>query len=88
MSFFLSFFDSNLSKIIICVILIGIAFLYYKKTREGMVNKQQQINKPPTQDTPNFIKHDSFKGEIKGFVFKTGESGLGYYKDLINIHNH
>ena len=86
---FLSFFDSNLSKIIICVILIGIAFLYYKKTREGMVNKQQQqVNKQPTQDAPNFIKHDSFKGEIKGFVFKMDESGLGYYKDLVNIHNH
>ena len=83
---FLSFFDSNLSKIIICVILIGIAFLYYKKTREGMTDKQK--HKQPTQDTPNFIKHDSFKGEIKGFVFKMDESGLGYYKDLVNIHNH
>ena len=83
---FLSFFDSNLSKIIICVILIGIAFLYYKKTREGMTDKQK--HKQPTQDAPNFIKHDSFKGEIKGFVFKMDESGLGYYKDLVNIHNH
>jgi len=53
-----------------------------------MVNKQQQVNKQPTQDAPNFIKHDSFKGEIKGFVFKMDESGLGYYKDLVNIHNH
>jgi len=86
---FLSFFDSSLSKIIVCVILIGIAFLYYKKTREGMANKQQHMtNKQPTQYTPDFIKHDSFKGEMKGFVFKMDESGLGYYKDLVNIHNH
>ena len=85
---FLSFFDSSLSKIIVCVILIGIAFLYYKKTREGMTNTPQQVCKQSTQYTPDFIKHDSFKGEMKGFVFKMDESGLGYYKDLVNIHNH
>lgn len=86
---FLSFFDSSLSKIIVCVILIGIAFLYYKKTHEGMVNKQQHMtNKQPAQDTPNFIQYDSFGGRMEGYVFKMDESGLGYYKDLVNIHNH
>ena len=29
----------------------------------------------------NFIKADSFEGEKKGRVFKTGSEGLGYYKD-------
>jgi hypothetical protein len=86
---FLSFFDSSLSKIIVCVILVGIGFLYYKKTREGMVNKQQGIvNKQPTHDAPNFIQHDSFGGGMKGYVFKMDKSGLGYYKDLVNIRKH
>ncbi len=29
----------------------------------------------------NFIKADTFEGEKKGWVFKTGPEGLGYYKD-------
>ena len=29
----------------------------------------------------NFIKADSFEGEKKGWIFKKGEEGLGYYKD-------
>ena len=29
----------------------------------------------------NFIKAETFEGEKKGWVFKTGPEGLGYYKD-------
>ena len=34
-----------------------------------------------------FIASDKFKGPVKNYVFKTGEYGLGYYFDEVQVKN-
>ena len=40
-------------------------------------------NQPPNQpkQLPDFVAADKFKGEQKGYVFKNGKQGQGYYKE-------
>ena len=63
---------------------------YYKKQEEVKnVNnnlQQKQSESPPPipkqqQQPPEFVPSDSFKGEQKGYVFKNGDKGTGYYKE-------
>ena len=70
-------------------------YLYYKK-QEDMKNvnnnlqnvesvkqespKQQGPPKVP-QQLPEFVPSETFKDKKKGYVFKKGEKGTGYYKD-------
>ena len=49
---------------------------------------QQQPNKPQRQvqnqqpkQPPVFVPSDTFKGEQKGYTFKNGSNGNGYYMD-------
>jgi hypothetical protein len=37
-----------------------------------------------TTSTASFIPSSKFAGKKDGYVFKTGESGLGYYRDRYN----
>ena len=40
-------------------------------------------NQPPPlpKQLPDFVDADKFKGEQKGYIFKKGEKGQGYYKE-------
>ena len=42
-------------------------------------------NQPPPSNQPkqlpDFVAADKFKGEQKGYIFKKGEKGQGYYKE-------
>ena len=78
--------------IMILVFAIGAAvyfgYLYYQK-QENMkkVNTDLQQNnvseKPPPlpKQSPDFVPAETFKGEQKGYVFKNGDKGTGYYKE-------
>jgi type II secretory pathway pseudopilin PulG len=61
---------------------------------QALLQQQQQHNKPPTQkqeqkqvqkqqpnQPPVFVPSDTFKGEQKGYTFKNGPNGNGYYMD-------
>ena len=67
---------------------------YYKKQediKEVNNNLQKQpksqppvpkkLSKQPKQQPPEFVPSESFKGEQKGYVFKNGDKGTGYYKE-------
>jgi len=78
--------------IIIGIILIGAYILYYYYTKPSN-NIQNSLNTPilymkslpeDTIEDPiieNFIPSNSFQGSKQGYVFKTGDDGLGYYID-------
>ena len=36
---------------------------------------------PQADDATNFVADPAFVGEVVGFAFRTGETGLGYYRD-------
>jgi hypothetical protein len=36
---------------------------------------------PQSKQSPGFVPSETFKGEKKGYVFKKGDKGLGYYKE-------
>ena len=36
-------------------------------------------NKP--EQLPDFVPSETFNGEQKGYIFKNGDKGLGYYKE-------
>ena len=69
-------------------------YLYYKK-QEDMKNvnnnlnnqallqqqEQQQEQKQQPNQPPVFVPSDTFKGEQKGYTFKNGPNGNGYYMD-------
>jgi len=60
---------------ILYILIIGVivlAYIYYFYTPNKVVENMQQ---------QNFIPSKSFVGEKKGYVFKNGSSGLGYYID-------
>jgi hypothetical protein len=41
----------------------------------------KDYNKDYNKEKEGFISSDKFMGEMKGYVFKNDESGLGYYID-------
>ena len=67
---------------------VYVGYLYYQK-QENMkkVNTDLQQNnvseKPPPlpKQSPDFVPAETFKGEQKGYVFKNGDKGTGYYKE-------
>ena len=72
-------------------------YLYYKKQQDmknvnnNLQNvepvkqesppKQQESPKQVPQQLPEFVPSETFKGEQKGYSFKKGEKGTGYYKE-------
>ena len=52
-----------------------------KQESPPQVPKQQESPKQPPQQLPEFVPSETFKGEQKGYVFKKGEKGTGYYKE-------
>ena len=69
-------FINNYKFIIILIIIFFIVYLYRKKI-EPMSTKKRVINQKK-----DFIQSDKFIGSKKGYVFKKGEKGLGYYLDI------
>ena len=81
--------------------LVYAGYLYYNKKQDmkNVNNNLQNINtldkdnmppqqppqQPPPQQSPDFVPSDTFKGEKKGYVFKKGEKGTGYYKEKSKI---
>lgn len=48
------------------------------------LHKMQQLNKPQvTADDSGFVASDTFTGSKKGYAFRQGEQGLGYYIDSV-----
>tara|TARA_B100000927_G_C16040551_1_gene298882 strand:+ start:152 stop:451 length:300 start_codon:yes stop_codon:yes gene_type:complete len=70
-------------------------YLYYKKQEDikKVNNNLQRISQnqtqqntqqkppPPQQKSPEFVPSKEFKGEQKGYTFKNGDKGQGYYMD-------
>lgn len=51
---------------------------------KSQIHPQQPSQKPSQQvpkQVPDFVPSDTFKGEQKGYVFKTDDKGTGYYKE-------
>ena len=77
------------------VFLVGAAvyggYLYYKKQEDMKkvtnnlqqvpLNQTQQKPPPPQQKPPEFVPSKEFRGEQKGYTFKKGDKGQGYYMD-------
>ena len=76
------------------VFLVGAAvyggYLYYKKQEDmkkvnnnlqQVPQNKQQKTPPPQQKPPEFVPSKEFKGEQKGYTFKNGDKGQGYYMD-------
>ena len=80
--------------IMILLFVVGAAvylgYLYYQKQedmkRENNLKPKNVAEKPPPlpnkpKQSPDFVPAETFKGEQKGYVFKNGDKGTGYYKE-------
>jgi hypothetical protein len=66
------------NKIIIALVIAVAAYLWYTKVYEGMKNSEKVEE---VGEEESFKPSKEFVGEKKGFVFKEGVNGLGYYRD-------
>jgi hypothetical protein len=72
---------------IILLLIIGIGYFgytYYMKSKNiEDINNNLKKDKKNLSVTINdeFIKSDGFIGEKKGYIFKKGSKGIGYYLD-------
>ena len=72
---------------IILLLIVGIGFFgytYYMKSKNiDDINNNLKKDEKNLSVTINdeFIKSDGFIGDKKGYVFKKGDKGLGYYLD-------
>ena len=72
---------------IILLLIVGIGFFgytYYMKSKNiDDINDNLKKEEKNLSVTINdeFIKADGFSGDKKGYVFKKGDKGLGYYLD-------
>ena len=80
-------FDEINYQVIISIILIGILIGLYVMKDTIFPVKHVQFN--PVVNTidsdSDFIPSETFTGKKPGYVFKTDEQGLGYYKDAIEM---
>jgi flagellar basal body-associated protein FliL len=82
----------NIIIIIIGIVLIGAYVVYYYTKPNNIQNEiQESLNArqpiyylPEDNIIENFIPSNSFQGSKQGYVFKTGDDGLGYYVDKYN----
>ena len=57
--------------------------MFVKKVKDPVVEiKDDKQDKDNNQD---YIPSNSFTGRKPGYVFKTDEQGLGYYRDKIEM---
>jgi len=75
----LDYFDNN--KIVVILLIVLISYLLYAKVFEGSKKVQESFIQGNAEVQESFIQGNEFVGEKKGYVFKTGDSGLGYYID-------
>jgi len=54
-----------------------------KKSKEAAVEKPEAATPKAKAPPKDFYKIKKFKGSKKGFCFKMGEKGLGYYRDVV-----
>ena len=72
---------------IILLLIVGIGYFgytYYMKSKNiDDINNNLKKDEKNLSVTINdeFIKSDGFIGDKKGYVFKKGDKGLGYYLD-------
>ena len=82
---FLEDYGQFLLMLIIFLIGGGVyaGYLYYQKQEDmkKVNNNLQNVNNVQKPHPPDFISSDTFKGEQKGYVFKNGDKGTGYYKE-------
>jgi len=67
------------NKIIIALVVAVAVYLWYTKVY-SKVMKNSEEEEDVREEGP-FIASKEFVGEKKGFVFKEGGDGLGYYRD-------
>lgn len=72
---FISCIKNN--KILFILLTMLISYICYIKFIKPKSNENMMDNK----EKEGFISSDKFMGEMKGYVFKNDESGLGYYID-------
>ena len=71
--------------ILLLIVIIGFfGYTYYMKSKNiDDINNNLKKDEKNLSVTINdeFIKSDGFIGDKKGYVFKKGDKGLGYYLD-------
>ena len=80
---FISCIKNN--KIVFVLLTMLISYMCYikfvKPKSSSNVVDNKDYNKDYNKEKEGFISSDKFMGEMKGYVFKNDESGLGYYID-------
>ena len=72
---FISCIKNN--KILFILLTMLISYICYIK----FIKPKSDENMTGNKEKEGFISSDKFMGEMKGYVFKNDESGLGYYID-------
>ena len=80
-------YETKVGLVIVVLVIIG-CIMYNMKDR--LFVKKVEFNpvveiKDDKQDNRGYIPSNSFTGRKPGYVFKTDEQGLGYYKDAIEM---
>ena len=80
-------YETKVGLVIVVLVIIG-CIMYNMKDR--LFVKKVEFNpvveiKDDKQDKRGYIPSNSFTGRKPGYVFKTDEQGLGYYKDAIEM---
>ena len=76
---FISCIKNN--KIVFVLLTMLISYICYIKFVKPKSSSNVVDNKDYNKEKEGFISSDKFMGEMKGYVFKNDESGLGYYID-------
>ena len=69
----------------VCVFAPTTAMMFTFFAMQQQQNQQKPIQQKPKQQKPKqppvFVPSDTFKGVQKGYTFKNGPNGNGYYMD-------
>ena len=70
-------------SVVILLKYFGIFDRFHKSTlvNSGENHTSKGYNKGKEKERDEFIESKTFNGERKGYVFKTGDKGTGYYID-------
>ena len=81
-------YETKISLVIVVLLMIVGCIMYTMKDK--LFVKKVKFdpvveNMDDKQDNRDYIPSNSFTGRKPGYVFKTDEQGLGYYKDKIEM---
>jgi len=78
------FIKKNLGYILIGVLGLVVLLKYtgiFDRFNDKKLASGASVNKGSNKNVDDFMESKTFNGERKGYVFKTGTKGTGYYVD-------